>query len=57
LEAGGLAPGVAVFAPGVISTGDDDAHVTFAPWTLLIFATNGRPDTRGAYDLPGGGRP
>lgn len=28
-EAGGPAPEARVFAPGVISTGDDDAHVTF----------------------------
>jgi hypothetical protein len=57
-EAGVLAPGARLFAPGVISTGDDDAHVTFSAdgrhvyflkntpdfshWTIAVVEWNGR---------------
>jgi hypothetical protein len=57
-EAEGPAPTARLFAPGVISTGDDDAHVTFSPdgrhayflkntpdfrhWTIAVVDWNGR---------------
>ena len=56
-EAGGPAPQATLFAPGVISVGDDDAHVTFDPdgrrawflkdspdflhWTIAVVDWNG----------------
>jgi Tol biopolymer transport system component len=54
----GPAPEATLFAPGLVSTGDDDAHVTFSPdgrelyflkdtpdfrhWTIVVATWNGR---------------
>ena len=43
-EAGGVAPGATLFAPGLVSTGDDDAHVTFAPDGRRVYFLKNSPD-------------
>jgi dipeptidyl aminopeptidase/acylaminoacyl peptidase len=43
-EAEGPAPHPRLFAPGVISTGDDDAHVTFAPDGRHVYFLKDMPD-------------
>lgn len=40
----GAAPRAVLFAPGVVSTGDDDAHVTFAPDGRRIYFLKNAPD-------------
>ncbi len=45
-EAEGPAPRARLFAPGVISTGDDDAHVTFAPDGRSAYFLKNTPDFR-----------
>jgi len=45
-EAEGKAPRARLFAPGVISTGDDDAHVTFAPDGRHVYFLKNTPDFR-----------
>jgi len=45
-EAEGPAPRARLFAPGVISTGDDDAHVTFAPDGRHVYFLKNTPDFR-----------
>jgi hypothetical protein len=44
--AGAPSPGVTLFAPGVISTGDDDAHVTFEPSGRRVWFLKNTPDFR-----------
>ena len=45
-EAEGPAPRARLFAPGVISTGDDDAHVTFDPDGRHVYYLKDTPDFR-----------
>jgi len=45
-EAEGKAPRARLFAPGVISTGDDDAHVTFALDGRSVYFLKNTPDFR-----------
>lgn len=45
-KAEGPAPRARLFAPGVISTGDDDAHVTFEPDGRHVFFLKATPDFR-----------
>jgi len=45
-EAEGPAPHARLFAPGVISTGDDDAHVTFSPDGRQVYFLKNTPDFR-----------
>jgi WD40-like Beta Propeller Repeat len=45
-KAEGPAPRARLFAPGVISTGDDDAHVTFDPDGRHVFFLKATPDFR-----------
>jgi len=45
-DAEGPAPRARLFAPGVISTGDDDAHVTFAPDGRHVYFLKNTPDFR-----------
>lgn len=58
-EAGAVAPGATIFAPSVISTGDDDAHVTFAPDGRHVYFLKNRPDfthwTIAVVEWEGGG--
>lgn len=42
----GPAPRATLFAPGTISTGDDDAHVTFAPDGERLYFVKNSPDFR-----------
>lgn len=45
-EAEGPAPHARLFAPGVISTGDDDAHVTFSADGRQVYFLKDTPDFR-----------
>jgi hypothetical protein len=45
-EAEGPAPRPVLFAPGTISTGDDEAHATFAPDGRRLFYIKDSPDFR-----------
>jgi hypothetical protein len=45
-EAEGPAPRARLFAPGLISTGDDDAHVTFSPDGRQVYFLKNTPDFR-----------
>jgi len=45
-EAEGRAPSARLFARGVISTGDDDAHVTFEPDGRHVYFLKATPDFR-----------
>src|SRR5262245_66205276 len=45
-EADGRAPSARLFARGVISTGDDDAHVTFEPDGRRVYFLKATPDFR-----------
>jgi Tol biopolymer transport system component len=44
--ADGPAPRATLFAPGTISTGDDDAHVTFSPDGRTVYFLKNAPDFR-----------
>ncbi len=42
----GPAPRATLFAPGIVSTGDDDAHVTFSPDGRTLYFLKNAPDFR-----------
>lgn len=42
----GPAPRATLFAPGLVSTGDDDAHVTFSPDGRMLYFLKNAPDFR-----------
>src|SRR5262245_20576629 len=42
--ADGPAPRAMLFAPGTVSTGDDDAHVTFSPDGHTVYFLKDAPD-------------
>jgi len=43
-EAGQAGPEATLFAPGLVSTGDDDAHVTFTPDGRRVYFLKNAPD-------------
>jgi len=56
-EAEGPAPTARLFAPGVISTGDDDAHVTFSADRRHVYFLKSWPDQVNSAAWDSGPRP